>query len=142
MGVHMLSVVIKILLGMSLGALGNRAWGSGQHAAGVFLMAAAVFFTHGIASLWLLPLVFYWRFASPRPWIHILQGLPEWRDGLLRGTGALPLGAYLYGVTGQWWHLVWAGAMIVWSPTCYWLAGKQKRFEPVAMSELLNGLGL
>lgn len=133
-----------ILAKLFLAALGNRLIGSDTPKAsniyGYAFLSLGVWL--GLRQLWALPLiligVMIWRMPSARPWLDMTH-TPDWHEAVARGSYIVPLIALLYVVTNNPLYPLF-GALLLWAvPIIYYLTGKQRRYEPVALAEILTG---
>jgi len=142
--------IIQLLLAkVMLGAAGNRAIGHSawwSNPLGYWFLSIAICIS---LPVWMPPVFGYqlltffpillacvmWRSRSPRPWLDMTH-TPAWKPALVRGLYILPLVAIL-----AWFSMVYLFGLILVVVPCgvYWLAGKQTRYEPVALAEIFTG---
>lgn len=148
-------------------ALGNRAWGNGpllgSRNGRVWGVAISTFgiWLSGPYPWWAIPLIaagyFLFRFKSPRPWFDAMRHRKApWGPGFIRSLWILPLLCLLIYLNPTVWAKVWGFALIYLIPVAYYVGdrvheyagyereadGTYRKWEGVAIAELLVGLGL
>lgn len=130
------------MLNIVVGALGNRISGekAGKHWLGALMMTFAIVIGSPhllIFSPIIFGLVLLFRTVSPRPLINLIHDGSFWK-GLLRSALMLPLSIGLFLMDGNIFHL--KGILLFpFVAVTYYLSGKQKKVDPVELSECIVG---
>jgi len=133
------------MLSILLGAIGNRlwGWGGGSHIAGCLVMAAwaadenkSALLAFAIAFVG----IFFWRVWPTSSWLDLTKSAGTWELAIMRGFAVAPYALAMFIFDGSSNHLIFGLLAIFAVPLCYWLSGKQKKIEPVALAEVAAGV--
>jgi hypothetical protein len=127
------------LIKLFLCALGNRCIGSSHREIGFLFMTFGVWVGLPLLAFPFISAgVLIWRVKSPRSWLDLTHGGSYWK-GVLRGVLVLPLAA-VAALFGHFLLPIFFGVLAIFAvPFIYYLAGKQTKYEPVALAEIGSG---
>lgn len=135
-------LIQRFLFPAAIGAIGNRTWGdaAGSHWAGAAVMTLAKITAE--PQLWKWSIVIYALILFFRAWPvsgWLTATYPLYKR-ILRSLALIPLPVGLYLMGGDIFHLyaIIPGVVIV--SLGYYLADKQKKFDPVVIGELVAGV--
>lgn len=140
---EMVANLVIICIALTMGAYGNREWGSdtGSRAFGVFLMASGITMLQPeLAPFLPLFAVLVWFFrvwGTGETWLAIQQGRNALR-AVIRGLAILPLAIILSLLTLEWWHFA-IGLCFPVIALIYYVCGKSRISDPTAWAERLTG---
>jgi hypothetical protein len=126
-------------------ALGNRGWGATgiSKYIGRLFMAFGCFVT-AIFPWWaffaFLGTLFFFRVWEDSGWLDMATpGKHNWLKGFIRSSAILPHAFLITYLTSSSIPLIAGLAMVFLIPAIYYLASKQTKIDPVAISEIVVG---
>lgn len=135
-----MGLIMHILLGMVLSALGNRGWGSAGVSkwAGVLLMTFGCVIANPALAIWspvVFGLIVFFRIFASAPWLDATGGVNIWA-AIGRSTTILPLVLLAHILTGS---SLMMGLFFPVIALFYYVAGKVYPPLCVELAELLTG---